>query len=170
VAVCLFGEQVLRLMVLYGLVVPLRPQPGQGGQHEDGAPDADEEDVDAGRLLQRAPSGIVRETARDLRRERAAFRGLVPSLLPNKPLTEFGGGQPAAVKTAYIVFAADDALLKRDAVAFSELATQGFCPNGVFARVLGKAVQYGESTDGMQPMTSLNEVLPAHKLFSPERM
>lgn len=137
-------------MVIFGLVVPLRLHSSSLALPS-AAESSDKKDVEAAMLLQRAPSGLVREGAD----QRPVFLGLVPALLPDRPLQAFS---PKASKTCYIGFAADGAFLSRDSMPFSDLSAMGFCPNGIFARVLGKAVQYAESTDGMQPTASLKQV------------
>eukprot|EP00041_Stephanoeca_diplocostata_P031727 m.995096 g.995096 ORF g.995096 m.995096 type:complete len:1471 (-) comp24015_c0_seq6:198-4610(-) len=129
-------DQLLFLMIKYGLVVPIT----------DDAPPA--------ATAPRTPSSGSSSTTTTGGAPRDLF--LVPSLLKPKPLSQ----RPGDALECLFAFGTDEKQFSgRNASSTVEVSAlkDGFLPNGIFSRLLGKVVLRNNQTLGMPPQLSKSQ-------------
>lgn len=136
-------DQLLFLMIKYGLVVPIT---------DDTPPDS----AEVSRIPSTASTGSA-GSAGSIKPTRDLF--LVPSLLKPKPLA----ARPVGALECLFAFGTDAAQFSgRNAstTVATGVLKDGFLPNGIFSRLLGKVVLRNTQTLGMPPQLSKSQVCP----------
>lgn len=92
---------------------------------------------------------IISEQLVGKNRATVSRKYLVPAILPDRgePLQDI----PGLEMTCFLVFATTDRMITWERKGFLELdsvRTEGFCPSGIFERIVGKAVTSSQATQG----------------------